>query len=244
MHMELHLTGKTALVTGGARGIGRAIAFRLLSAGADVCFTARSAGTIAAALEAFAPIAEKSGSKVRAKVSDVSNENAVGELYQFLDSEFGGIDILVNNAGVGVFRDLEQLSPSEWAQVIGTNLTGVYLMTHHALPRLKKRGGGWIVNISSLAGKNAFSGGAAYNASKFGLNGLSEAVMLDHRYDNIRVCSICPGSVDTEFGRGQGPASWKIAPEDVAEAVAMVLAMPERTLISYLEMRPSKPPRK
>lgn len=241
--MTLQLNGKVALVTGGSRGIGRAIAHRLLEAGANVCISATREGTISKALKELEPIAEKSGSKVRGRAADVSSEKAVEGLFEFLDGELGGLDILVNNAGVGVFQDLERMDLAGWQKVIGTNLTGVFLMTHHALPRLKRAGGGWIVNISSLAGKNPFAGGAAYNASKFGLNGLSEAVMLDHRYDNIRVCSVCPGSVDTEFGH-TGPAPWKIAPEDVAETVAMILAMPERTLISYVEIRPSKPPRK
>lgn len=241
--MTLNLQGKTALVTGGSRGIGKAVAQRLLEAGAAVCITSLSEGTISSAIKDLEPVAEKSERKVRGRVADVTNEKAVTELYEFLDGEFGGLDILVNNAGVGVFQDLERMDLAGWQKVIGTNLTGVYLMTHQAIPRLKRRGGGWVVNISSLAGKNPFAGGAAYNASKFGLNGMSEAVMLDHRHDNIRVCSVCPGSVATDFGHS-GPAPWKIAPEDVAETVAMILAMPERTLISYVEIRPSKPPKK
>jgi NADP-dependent 3-hydroxy acid dehydrogenase YdfG len=167
----------------------------------------------------------------------------VEALFAWLDSEFGGLDILVNNAGLGIFKNLQEMEPAEWRAVLGTNLDGVYYAIHAALPRLKSRGGGWIVNIASLAGKNAFAGGAAYNASKFGLCGMSEAVMLEHRYEGIRITSVLPGSVNTGFGRSGG-ADWKIAPEDVAEAVAMVLGMPARTLISHLEIRPSQPPRK
>jgi NAD(P)-dependent dehydrogenase (short-subunit alcohol dehydrogenase family) len=162
----------------------------------------------------------------------------VAQLFEWLDGEFGGLDILVNNAGLGIFKDLGALEPNEWRAVVGTNLDGAYYCIHEALPRLRKRGGGWIVNIASLAGKNAFAGGAAYNASKFGLCGLSEAVMLDHRYEEVRVTTILPGSVSTEFGHGGG-AEW-----NVADAVAMVLSMPARTLISHVEMRPSKPPKK
>jgi short-subunit dehydrogenase len=121
------------------------------------------------------------------------------------------------------------------------NLTGVYYCSHEALPRMRRRGAGYIVNISSLAGKNAFGGGAAYNASKFGLNGFSEAMMLDHRHDNVRVSYIMPGSVDTDFGAPSGPASWKIQPEDVAEVTMTLLRMPARTLVSRVEIRPSKP---
>jgi NADP-dependent 3-hydroxy acid dehydrogenase YdfG len=173
----------------------------------------------------------------------VSERDSVARLFEWLDGQFGGLDILVNNAGLGIFKDLGALEPNEWRAVVGTNLDGAYYCIHEALPRLRKRGGGWIVNIASLAGKNAFAGGAAYNASKFGLCGLSEAVMLDHRYEEVRVTTILPGSVSTEFGHGGG-AEWKIAPEDVADAVAMVLSMPARTLISHVEMRPSKPPKK
>jgi 3-oxoacyl-[acyl-carrier protein] reductase len=182
------------------------------------------------------------GGKVTGQTADVGSEQEVKELFKFLDEELGGLDILVNNAGVGVFKDLGALEPGEWRSVMDTNLSGVYHTIHHALPRLRERGGGWIINIASLAGKNAFAGGAAYNASKFGLCGMSEAVMLDHRYESVRVSTILPGSVNTEFGRG-GQADWKIAPEDVANAVAMVMAMPSRTLISHVEIRPSQPPR-
>jgi NADP-dependent 3-hydroxy acid dehydrogenase YdfG len=132
---------------------------------------------------------------------------------------------------------------AEWRQVLGTNLDGAFHCVHAALPRLRRRGGGWIINISSLAATNAFAGGAAYNASKFGLRGMIEAVMLDHRYEGVKVSSILPGSVSTGFGDG-GPAEWKIAPEDVADAVAFILAMPERTLVSHMEIRPSRPPRR
>jgi NAD(P)-dependent dehydrogenase (short-subunit alcohol dehydrogenase family) len=245
--MTLNLNGKTALVTGGARGIGRAIAERLAAAGAAVAVCARHAESvengvseIRARLRAEQ---DATGAKIAGLQADVSERDSVARLFQWLDGEFGGLDILVNNAGVGIFKDLGALEADEWRSVVGTNLDGAYYCIHEALPRLRKRGGGWIVNISSLAGKNAFAGGAAYNASKFGLCGLGEAVMLDHRYEEVKVTTILPGSVSTEFGRGGG-AEWKIAPEDVADAVAMVLSMPARTLISHIEMRPSKPPKK
>jgi len=146
----------------------------------------------------------------------------------------------VNNAGVGVFASVEQLSPAEWHRMIDLNLSGVYYCCHEAIPRMKAAGGGYIINISSLAGKNPFAGGAGYNASKFGLNGFTEAMMLDHRKDDIRVSYIMPGSVDTRFSDGP-PASWKIAPEDIAEVVVMLAAMPQRTLVSRVEIRPLKP---
>jgi NAD(P)-dependent dehydrogenase (short-subunit alcohol dehydrogenase family) len=240
--MTLDLKGKTALVTGGTRGIGRAIAERLLAAGASVAVCGRTEDSAARASAELAAMAHP-GAKVWACAADVSDEAAVRQMFGGVDTNLGGLDILINNAGVGVFSDLAALEPAQWHAVIGTNLTGVYYCIHYALPRLRARGGGWIVNISSLAGKNPFAGGAAYNASKFGLNGMSEAVMLDHRYEGVKVSAVLPGSVSTEFGRA-GRAEWKIAPEDIAEAVAMILAMPDRTLISHVEIRPSKPPRK
>jgi NAD(P)-dependent dehydrogenase (short-subunit alcohol dehydrogenase family) len=165
----------------------------------------------------------------------------VRQFFQAVDGRFGGVDILINNAGVGVFRSVAELTPDEWHRVIDVNLNGAYYCSHEALARFRARGGGYIVNISSLAGKNPIAGGGAYNASKFGLNGFSEAMMLDHRYDNVRVSYIMPGSVDTDFGARAGAAAWKIAPEDVAEAAVLLLRMPARTLISRIEIRPSKP---
>lgn len=241
--MTLNLKGKTALVTGGTRGIGRAIAERLLEAGASVAVCGVREQSVRAAEEELRAKFAGAALKVVTATADVSNEADVRRLFETIDRELGGLDILVNNAGIGRFADLAALEPAEWRALMGTNLDGVYYCIHEALPRFRQRGGGWIVNIASLAGKNPFAGGAAYNASKFGLCGLSEAVMLDHRYENVRVTAVLPGSVSTEFGRG-GPADWKIRPEDVAEAVAMILAMPERTLISHVEIRPAKPPKK
>jgi NAD(P)-dependent dehydrogenase (short-subunit alcohol dehydrogenase family) len=241
--MVLNLKGKTALVTGGSRGIGRALSARLLEAGASVAICSRHSESVAEGLHALNGRFSQSGVKIAGKQADVSDRNSVAALFAWFDQEFEGLDILVNNAGVGIFKNLGEMDAEEWRDVIGTNLDGVYYCIHEALPRLRKRGEGWIVNIASLAGKNAFAGGAAYNASKFGLCGMSEAVMLDHRYEGIKITSVLPGSVNTGFGRA-GDAEWKIAPEDVADAVAMVLGMPDRTLISHVEIRPSKPPKK
>lgn len=240
--MTLNLNGKTALVTGGTRGIGRAIAERLLEAGASVAINGRTDESVNSALSAMQSKFSGRGAKIVGRAADVRNPADVRSLFETVDNELGGLDILVNNAGIGIFKDLAALQPEEWRAVLDTNLTSVYYCCHEALPRLRTRGGGWIVNIASLAGKNPFAGGAAYNASKFALCGMSEAIMLDHRYDNIRVSAILPGSVNTGFSSGQ--ADWKIAPEDIAETVAMVLSMPERTLISHVEVRPSRPPKK
>ena len=236
--MEPFLTGKNALVTGGTRGIGLAITEALLSAGANVAICGREQAKVNRVVSHLTNTAK---SKVRGKVADVRGTTEVAELFEFFDRELGGLDVLINNAGVGVFKSTAELSVEEWQRTIETNLSGVFYCCREAIPRMKRRGGGYIINISSLAGKNAFAGGAAYNASKFGLNGFSEAMMLDHRYDKVRVSYVMPGSVNTEFGASSAQAEWKIAPEDIGEIVLMLLRMPERTLVSRIEVRPSKP---
>ena len=237
-----NLKGKSCLVTGATRGIGRAIAQSLLQAGASVAICGRKQDSVD---EAVAELSASAGaSKVAGKAADVRDHEEVAELFRFVDERLGGLDVLVNNAGVGVFSALPGLSIPDWKDTIETNLYGVFYCTREALPRFGIRGGGHVVNISSLAGKNPFSGGAAYNASKFALTGFSEAVMLDMRNENVRVSYIMPGSVATEFSGGAPSGlDWKIWPEDIAEIVRMVLEMPARTLISRVEVRPSRPKR-
>jgi 3-oxoacyl-[acyl-carrier protein] reductase len=244
MSMENVLSGKTALVTGGTRGIGRSIAEALAKEGARVAICGRSANGVQAAVQEMNSALPGAGGSIAGTAADVSKWDDVQRLFTFVEKELGGLDILVNNAGLGVFASVASMSPEEWHRVIDLNLSGVFYCCRTALPLFEKRGGGYVVNISSLAGKNPFAGGAAYNASKFGLNGFSEAMMLDHRYDNVRVSYVMPGSVDTSFSPRTGRAEWKIAPEDVAEVVLMLVKMPERTLVSRIEIRPSKPPRK
>jgi len=236
--MEQTLSGKIAIVTGGTRGIGRAIAERLLREGAAVAVCSRLRQNVQALVKACEPGA---GGRLLAEAADVSQLAEVQRFFASVDARFGAVDFLINNAGIGIFKSVADLTPDEWRRTIDLNLSGVYYCSHEALPRMQKRGGGYIVNISSLAGKNAFAGGAAYNASKFGLNGFSEAMMLDHRYQDVRVSYVMPGSVDTDFSPRTGAAAWKIQPEDIAEVVAMLLHMPARTLISRVEVRPSKP---
>jgi len=228
------------MVTGGTRGIGRAIAERLLREGASVAVCSRSHENV----QAFVRDCKDADGRVYGEVADVSKLEDVQRFCHSVEARFGGLDILINNAGIGIFKSVADLSPEEWRRTIDLNLTGVYFCCHEVLQRMRNRGGGYIINISSLAGKNVFAGGAAYNASKFGLNGFSEAMMMDHRYDNVRVSYIMPGSVDTTgFRRQEGAAAWKIQPEDVAEVVMMLLGMPARTLISRVEIRPSRPPK-
>ncbi len=234
------LSGKVAAVTGGTRGIGRAIVERLLQEGASVAFCGRTKESVDRAAAEL-----RGAGRVFGQPADISRFDEVQNFFQCIDRAFGGLDILINNAGLGVFRKVGEMTPEEWHRNIDLNLNGAFYCAHEALARFRAHGGGFIVNISSLAGKNAFSGGAGYNASKFGLNGFSEALMLDHRHDNIRVTTIMPGSVDTKFSGGpsdrSGDTSWMIAPEDVAEVVALVLRMPARTMVSSVEMRPSRP---
>jgi 3-oxoacyl-[acyl-carrier protein] reductase len=251
MKQQLPLENRICLVTGGTRGIGRAIAEMLLSEGAVVVVCGRwpdSVTRAVAEMEACWP------GKVKGKAADVSVHEDVHALFEFVDRETGGLDVLVNNAGVGIFAKVSRITLEEWDKMIQTNLTGVFHCSREALSRFADRGAGYIVNISSLAGKHAFAGGAAYNASKFGLNGFSEALLVDTRYDNVRVSTVMPGSVATEFGAsvseldkeetGRNRAEdWKVQPEDVAEVVRMLLQMPERTMVSQVEIRPAKPNR-
>lgn len=234
----MFLSGKVAVVTGGTRGIGRSVAERLLGEGASVAICGRSRESVE---EAVSRMRQTAGDRIAGEAADVSRFENVSNFFRSVDARFGGVDILINNAGVGIFRKLAELSPEEWHRVIDLNLNGPYYCSYEAMRRFKARGGGYIINISSLAGRNPIPGGIAYNASKFGLNGFSEAAMLDHRYDNVRVSYIMPGSVDTGFSPESGPSDWKIAPEDVAEIVVTLLKMPTRTTVSRVEMRPSKP---
>jgi 3-oxoacyl-[acyl-carrier protein] reductase len=230
------LDATVAVVTGGSRGIGLAIASALVSKGARVVITGRDQTHLDAAVATLG----KSAHGVRA---DVSKPVEAARAVEAAVEQFGGLDALVNNAGVGMFSNVADMSVEKWQQTLDTNLSGVFYCCHAAIPRLKTRGGGWIINISSLAGANPFIGGAAYCASKAGLNAFSEALMQEVRYDNIRVSYIMPGSVATGFsGRGDsGAADWKIAPEDVADLVIDLLTFPSRSLPSRIELRPSRP---
>jgi NAD(P)-dependent dehydrogenase (short-subunit alcohol dehydrogenase family) len=239
--MEPFLTGKHALVTGGTRGIGRAIATHLLRAGAAVAICGRTRESVD---HVTSELKHSPGGDVFGTPADVSKSDEVARLFDTVESRFGGLDILVNNAGAGIFRSIQDMTLEDWHSMIDLNLSGVFYCCHYGLPLLRKRGEGYIIQISSLAGINAFAGGAAYNASKFGLNGFSEAIMQDLRYENIRVSYIMPGSVATDFSPADGPADWKIAPEDVAEVVLNLLRMPNRSLVSRVEIRPSKPKKK
>jgi 3-oxoacyl-[acyl-carrier protein] reductase len=232
------LNGKVALVTGGSRGIGFAIAQALAKEQASVAITGTNQSRIDEARQELGPAA-------LGVCADVRDYGSVESAMKTTVERFGGLDILVNNAGVGIFRPVADMSLDEWNNVIATNLTGVFHCSRAALPHLRKRGGGWIINISSLAGANAFPEAAAYCASKSGLNAFSEALMQEVRHEGIRVAYVMPGSVRTQFsGRPSGNDDWKLAPEDVAQVVSDLLAHPSRSLPSRVEIRPARPPKK
>jgi len=242
--MGEHLQGKVAIVTGGTRGIGYSIAQRLLDEGGKVFICGRNAAHLKKALES---LEKQSAGNVDGITADMRRYEDCRRLVQTAAEKFGGIDILINNAGLGYFKSVDQLTPEEWDETIQTNLSGVFYCCREAIPLLRKRGGGYIFNISSLAGVNPFAGGSAYNASKFGLNGFSEAMMQDVRHDGIRVSYIMPGSVDTDFGAAPGSkssATWKLTGEDIAKAVVDLYNFPKTALASRIEMRPSQPPKK
>lgn len=234
------LKGKTAIVTGATRGIGRAIAASLATAGAGVMICGRSAQQSEDAAE---ELSSASGSKVVGQACDVADRAQVKALFEAAEREFGGVDIVINNAGIGIFKAMADLTEEDWHRVMEINLSGAFYCSQEAVQAFRKRGAGYVIQIGSLAGRNPFATGSLYNASKFGLRGFSEAMMLDHRQENVRVSLIAPGSVDTDFGGpgGAGRSDWKIAPEDIAEIVMGLLRMPERTLVSYIELRPAKP---
>jgi 3-oxoacyl-[acyl-carrier protein] reductase len=237
------LTGKVAIVTGGSRGIGLAVARALVGEGVQVAIIGRSAARVAAARAAI----ESGGQTgVEPLQADVRRYDAVERAVDATVAKFGGLDILVNNAGIGIFSDVASMTPDQWAEVIETNLTGAFNMSRASLPHMRRRGGGFIINISSLAGSHPFANGAAYCASKAGLNSFSEALMQEVRYDNIRVSYVMPGSVATGFsGRDEDAgADWKASAADVADVVVNLLRHHPRSLLSRVEMRPSKPPRK
>jgi 3-oxoacyl-[acyl-carrier protein] reductase len=234
------LQGKVAIVTGGSKGIGRAISKSLLESGCDVVLCARR-GTEAEAVAA--ELSARVEGRAIGVGADVRRLQDVERLVETAVRELGGLDIVVANAGVGGgFGAVEEIPPETWHSVIDTNLTGVYHCCHRAVPELKKRGGGWIITIGSLAGRYAFAGGTAYNASKFGLLGFTEALMLDVRDYGIRVSCIMPGSVDTYFNdKEPSGESWKLAPADVAKVVLQLLEHEDRSLPSRVELRPSRP---
>ncbi len=233
------LRGKVALVTGGTEGIGTAVARELARAGARVVLTSRTAAKAVA-------VAAGIDGEVTGLACDVRSAEACAELLGTIRGQFGRLDVLVNNAGLGIFKPIQEMSIDEWRLQVETNLNGVFFTTKAALPMLREAGRGgkgdaWVINIGSLASRNSFGSGTGYNASKFGLLGMTEAMMIDLRHEGIRTSIIMPGSVNTGFNDHSGERDWAIQPEDVGRAVLQLVAYPTHTLVSRIEMRPSRP---
>lgn len=234
------LAGQTALITGAGRGIGAAIAACLARLGATAVLCGRTLATLDATAKSIA----SAGGRAEVIVCDVSNLNSVETAAQQVKNTLGRLDILVNNAGIGGFGGpLHALAPEAWEQILNTNLRGVYYMIRAFVPIMIAARAGHIVNISSLAGKNALPNGAAYAASKWGLNGLTYSVAEELRGHNIRVSVVCPGSVDTELSPHLGKDPGKmLQPEDVAHAVAMLVTQARQSFVSEILLRPTQKP--
>jgi NAD(P)-dependent dehydrogenase (short-subunit alcohol dehydrogenase family) len=232
---------KVAVVTGGTRGIGVAIARGLLEKGAQVLICSRNSEEVAAVVRELRAVF---GARAWGTDCDVSDYRSVQALFSEADRLFAGLDILINNAGIGSFSRVADMTVEEWSATLDTNLSGVFYCCREALPLLKKRGGGFIINLGSLAGKHPRAGAAAYCASKFGLIGFTESLMEEVRYDHVRVSCVMPGSVNTGFaarGEQDPETTWKLLPEDVAAVVVDLLEMDARALPSRVELRPSEP---
>jgi len=242
--MPASLEGKVAIVTGGSRGIGRAIAAAFLQKGVHVAISGLNPGHLQKAEAELTRLAS-GGARLLTFEADVRDQLAVQSLVDETARRQGGLDILVNNAGIGSFGSIESQGHDDWRRVMDTNVTGVFNCCKAAIPHLRRQGGGWIINISSLAGTNPFVGGASYCASKAALDAFSEALMQEVRQDGIRVSYVKPGSVNTDFmGKADPENDWKLRPEDVAQVVVDLVSHDQRSLPSRVEIRPSKPPRK
>jgi 3-oxoacyl-[acyl-carrier protein] reductase len=233
------VAGKVALVTGASRGIGLAIAPSLAHLGAVVSLTARNAQKLGEAAAAI----RRSGARAEAVVADLTTSAGIATVVKQTEQRLGPIEILVNNAGLGRFAPVQKLSETDWDEMLDTNLKAVFLLSKAVAPGMIEKGWGHIVNIASLAGKNAFAGGAAYCASKWGLLGLTQCMAEDLRPHGIRVSAICPGSVATEFSphAGKDPSKM-LQPEDVARAVDLLVTQAPQSFISEIDLRPTQKP--
>jgi 3-oxoacyl-[acyl-carrier protein] reductase len=233
------LANMAAIVTGGSRGIGLAIARRLVRLGASVCICGRDA----ARLEAAAAELRRDGGKIAAVIADVTRASDIRVLVEKAQRELGPIDILINNAGVGLFGPVHQMTEADWDVVLDTNLKSMFLVSNATVPFMIERKRGHIVNIGSLAGKNAFANGGIYCASKWGLLGLSKCMAEDWRGYGIRVSTVCPGSVATDFSPHAGRDQSKLLqPDDVAHTVEMILTQAPQSFISEIDIRPALKP--
>lgn len=237
-----NLKGKTAIVTGASRGIGRAIALALAREGVNLMLAARDQER----LQRVAEETRQHHIEADSVGADMRDEAQIKNMINAAVKRFGRLDILVNNAGLGYFKPVSDLSTAEWDEMFGVNLRGVFLATREALPHLRHAGESFVVNVASLAGKNTFANGAGYTATKWGLRAFAQCLMLEERKNGLRVLTIFPGSVATEFGAGprREPRTEKrniIMPEDVAQGILAALKLPQRSMISEIDIRPSNP---
>ena len=238
----MELNDKVAMVTGASKGIGRATALALAREGAHVAISARTASL----LQEVADEIEKLGRKALAFVGDMSVEDDIKAFINKTAETFGRIDILVNNAGVGIFKPVAELSTEDWDTMFNLNVRGLFIATRECLPHLRRAGESVVVNVVSLAGKNAFKNGGGYAATKHAVLGFSRCLMLEERYNGVRVLAICPGSVDTHFSDGRrspdDPKRQRILQaEDVASSIVHMIRLPQRAMISEIDIRPSQP---
>ena len=231
------LEGKVAIVTGGSKGIGKAIGRALAEEGARVVLSGRTSAPLLQAVEEL----KVAGFQAMGVQGDVAKEADAARLVKEAMQTFGRVDILVNNAGMGIFKPVIELTVEDFDTMFATNMRGVFLVTKAVLPHMMKVQSGEIVNIASLAGKNSFKGGAGYSATKWALRGFAGSLMLEVREFNIRVVTICPGSVETSFSAGGKKGTNITQPEDVASAVIFAVTAPERTMFSEIDVRPTRP---
>ncbi len=238
----MNLKNKVALATGASRGIGEAIALALAKAGAKLLLTARAETRLLRVAEQ----ARQAQVEVETFVADLHEETQIQKLIAHAANKFGRLDLLINNAGLGYFRPVAEMTTAEWDEMFAINLRAVFLATREALPHLRQAGESFIVNVASLAGKNTFVNGGGYTATKWGLRALAQCLMLEERKHGVRVLTICPGSVATDFGSGAErlPRSSQaniIQPEDVADAILAALQIPQRAMVSEIDIRPTNP---
>ena len=233
----MDLTGSLAVVTGATAGIGRATAFALGRAGARVAICARTEANVHAAVREL----KAAGIDALGMACDVSDPACVEAFAAFVTRERGAPRILVNNAGIGRFKPLAELSLADWDETMSVNVRSLYLVTRAFLKGMVDAGGGTVVNVASLAGKNGVEGGTAYCASKHAALGFSKALMLEVRRHNVRVVAICPGSVDTGFRENRANRTRVLTADDVAHAVLATLTVPDRAMISEVDIRPTNP---
>lgn len=238
----MELKDKVTLITGASRGIGEAIALAFAQTGAKLVLTARNAELLSKVAQA----AHNLNAEVETVVADLHEETQIKMLIDGVVKKFGRLDILVNNAGLGYFKPVAEMTTGQWDEMFAINLRAVFLATREALPHLRHAGESFIVNVASLAGKNTFVNGSGYAATKWGLRAFAQCLMLEERKHGVRVLTICPGSVATDFGAGNErlPRSHKsniIQPEDVAACVLSAIQIPQRAMVSEIDIRPTNP---